>query len=33
MDRPRTIKLNHTNIAHDYWENYRQTGEYNVRPT
>jgi hypothetical protein len=31
--RPPTVDLTCTNISHDYWENYRMTGEYNVRPT
>ena len=33
IERPPTIDLTFPNVAHDYWENYRLTGEYNVRPT
>ena len=31
--RPPTLNLLLANIAHDYWENYRLTGDYNLRPS
>ena len=31
--RPPTIDITIPNIAHDYWQNYRLTGDYNVRPS
>jgi hypothetical protein len=33
IERPQTIDLTFPNIAHDYWDNYRLTGEYYVRPS
>jgi hypothetical protein len=31
--RPPTLRVKVPNIAHDYWDHVRLTGEYNVRPT
>jgi len=30
---PRTLDLPLPNPTHNYWDHFRLTGEYNVRPT